>query len=317
MRKVTKKKYKYCVQINGAINKKKPYICSYSKTNNIEVYLKKNSLSIVFEYSKDYSSQNALDKYVNTLIRKVIEKAEIIYILKYKEVLKISSVSICITSPNGHVRTVEANKFAHIYSLIQGKMLDADFRPFDENKLQSIMSIRQSDDDLRMAMISSYISSKFTMYEYEKFNHNWIAFNAMYAYVATVVCPIKGTSEQDRMSNLCSCYGLGSMCSGAKTRQPLCKEVVDEILLARSKGGLFNILTQDNDENPIKRLFTNDRRMDTFFITDFSYYLRCKHFHGEKPIPLFAYENDFNLLLFQVANYYLGRFLDEKVLEMF
>lgn len=56
---------------------------------------------------------------------------------------------------------------------------------------------------------------------------------------------------------------------------------------------------------------------ESFVLADYSYYLRCKYFHGEKPIPIVCAENDVETKNLEICVEKLSEFLFKNINELF
>ena len=311
------RKYIYHIIINGGTRLNKPLICSYSNTNDIEIHLKKNAVSFVFCCAKDYSSSSNTHSYLDYLVRDLIKKAMTLSLLKYKSPIRLKKIEIEISNNKGNKKTIDGSKYTRVFSLRCGSIKDKNYRAFSNEELQSYLNIKKTSNDQRLPMIYSYILGKYTDFEYEKFNHNWIAFNAMYSYIA-IICHKKLEKNNDKieMGALCEYFNMGVISTGRNQRNELCLAIERILINLQSRKNTIEVLSSESKKR-ISALLLEGMKIDSFFIFDFSYYLRCKYFHGERSIPLFAYEDDYELMLFRIANHYLSQFLNEKVPLLF
>ena len=52
-------------------------------------------------------------------------------------------------------------------------------------------------------------------------------------------------------------------------------------------------------------------------LTDFSYYLRCKLFHANRPVELFSFSDDLEIKVLRIVNGLLEEFLDANLIRIF
>ena len=312
-----KAKYEYLVSINGGEGKVVFTDISYGKTKDIELYIGKGKASFRFMMTKCYREPS---EYFVSLLKHLVKKVIIAHLLKYSQILLIKTISLLI---NDEIVEMDLSSIQHPHILIPNRKCRDIHENLDNDSISTILRIKKSDEDHRKSMIMSYVSSKLRDNVYERFSDNWISFNSMYSYVFGYEKEkgrIKGKcrgSEQNKMKVLAGKYSLNIIETREK-RNETCKRVCTSLYKIQGQSVMDDLLSDSHSTivRNIEEILPADVSVESFFVFDFSYYIRCKYFHGETSLPLVSYDDDYEMLFITLANFFLERFLESHIREV-
>ena len=312
-----KAKYEYLVSINGGKGKVVFTDISYGKTKDIELYIGKGKASFRFMMTMCYREPS---EYFVSLLKHLVKKVIIAHLLKYSQILLIKTISLLI---NDEIVEMDLSSIQHPHILIPNRKCRDIHENLDNDSISTILRIKKSDEDHRKSMIMSYVSSKLRDNVYERFSDNWISFNSMYSYVFEYEKDNGGIEadlkdyEQNKMKVLAEKYSL-NICDNRKKRNGTCKHVCDYLYNNFEQCVIAELLSDPNSTSThnIQEIISAGVSIESFFVFDFSYYIRCRYFHGETPLPLVSYDDDYEMLFITLANSFLERFLDNHIREV-
>ena len=158
----------------------------------------------------------------------------------------------------------------------------------------------------------------------------WMSFNGLYGYYSSIVGRehggIKISKEYKQIRYFQSLFSLGNeTISDDKDKTRIANEVMAIIKQTPTKITKNFLESEDGkvlSENITKVLTKKDGTLYNiapygYLLTQLPYYLRCNLFHGNKPIKLFCFENDLEILCLHVINELLESFLDDHLFMWF
>lgn len=307
------KKYFYTIIINEEINKpKKVYLYNYGRTKDIELSFVRQKGVINFCLSKKYCNKEYKK---SSIIRDACKKIAFAHLLFYGEPLKIDRVYI-FDGKN----TYESNDFK-IYSLVSSKISESKIKEIDNLDviINNLLNTTFSNENSNMSCITSLLMSEAKNNYQEKFMYLWMTFNSFYKRIIEIDNK-NITKDNKQISYILQKYKFGeSISKDQKERKEIANKIygiidfwdentLDEKISTTKFGiEISNILKQINlDMTPY-----------SYLLTDFSYYLRCAYFHGNKPTKLLVYEDEKDILMLRVSIGVLQDFIYKHIEEIF
>ena len=310
----------YRLQINnGAAGRK--YSFSYASTRMISVTVGRTGAVISADLTKDYSD-DLDDPYISNLLKEAVRRAALIYVIRYERPFHVRDIRLAVSDKDRILKEVDLSDSLIFYQLFENKLLrpvGADLK--DPAVLQSVMKYRRSKDDLvrPVSALYAYLFSKTKKKETERFTYLWIAMNGFYAAVTHV------SHDRDQMTAFVKKFGLGNVTLTRNDRDNVCRlgmsrisklpEPVTAESLERSEGSILSDFLDQTRVKLGKEKF--DLTPYGFLLTDFPYYLRCTHFHAQRLIELFSFDNDIELKSLRIVNGLLEEFLDRNIHILF
>ena len=233
-----------------------------------------------------------------------------------------------------------------VYSMIQGELKHDIKGIWSKEEIENMLNIKKSDEDRREAALISYLNSKSKEYESERFLYLWMAFNGMYGYLRGIVAKETGKknfgkTETDQiviLQDFIIYENKLDIKSGRVVRNHAAKIANKIKPIIRKAYPTNSELTKESLENGIhKALFqkiekairnyyntlSKDQKNNnkellnltgyTYLLTQFTYYFRCDYVHASKPIPLFLFAEDPDLIYLRIMNDILEEFLEHNL----
>ena len=325
----------YAISINGG---KEGGGCKYEykykgKGNSIELTLY-SSNQVFVEFKTDAEIlRNAEFSFESPYLIKVLQNAHLAFALRYGKKLKVNTISV-----NGKelYNTVGENSNAPIvYSMLGDKFRLADAWK-EKTCVEQILSALKNDR--RIPAVYAFLASTGCGYEVQKFMCLWASMNCYYKYTAYLDAQrhhtVPDTRDAEQIKILLRQLHCGDRLMFAKERNLVAtKEKYAElmkILAHETKNGqaeqLYNICwteVQDNQsacyspKEEIEGLDVSRLKTLGILLLEFPYYLRCNYFHGNKPVLLFSTDTNTEMNMLKTVNYFLYRFLNEHIPQMF
>ncbi len=153
----------------------------------------------------------------------------------------------------------------------------------------------------------NYAMATAQSHHFERFRYLFTAFNAFYEGLPLYLTK-KRRKETDKIQD-----AILNQFFGEKER----------LLFVQKDSCFFSTLDLSNPDSALdllKRKYRDqalNRSFRSFVVADYSYYLRCKYFHGEKQIPLVCFENDREMNNLKICNKELLEFLHTNMGRLF
>ena len=313
--------YTYRLTINKSLAKG-VFTFNYGPTKNIAINISKHAASIEKDLKKDYRD-DLMGSYIISLLKEGMKRSALFHLLMYQEPIKVKKVVLDVLVSGKVESTFDLTEEMVLYSLINKKLERPISKEWNDKKvLQNILQFMKSTDDMarQISAIYAYLYSKTKRYETERFSYLWMSMNGLYASLY----PLNRPNDTEEMKALLKRFHLGEEMfftaeraeKGLKAMLKL-KDVEEPV----TRGSLMNGKHQELADN-IKSLLTREGKALNltpygYLLTDFSYYLRCKFFHANRPMELFSFQSDMELKAIRIANGLLEEFLDENLVMLF
>ena len=315
--------FDYCLIINNEM-KGMPYFFQYGNTKNIELVLSHNTACIRKSFNKDYRNNLKPDSYLFNLFKEGMKRISLLHILYYQKQIKVKSSQLRITGPGNVEEVHDLSDYFILYSLISSGFLRSISKEWrNQDVLQNVLRFQKSKTELAKstAALYAYLYSKTRSYETERFSYLWMAMNGLYGAMKPEV-----TNDRMQMSNMIQVYHLGNDVLTSTNRDEICHlvyikmkdiegKVTEESLRGEHKELAEYISQHIPIDNQTKKPF--DLSPYGFLLTDFSYYLRCKLFHANRPVELFSFADDLEIKVLRIVNGLLEEFLDANLIRIF
>ena len=300
----------YELTINGGSNSNSISF-AYGNTKTAIIKISHFAASIGVEFSKEVS-----ESYCNALLKEGIKRAALLHLLKYSDTLTIVRAEL-ITIKNGAV--ISANEYPIAYSFTS--LIDSEINIpeiIKPNDFESVMQIKKSDNDRRIAALYAYLLSRSQKIETDIFLYQWIAINGMYAYVWS-------GKDRDALSKLANQLGIGKIVLCQNDRNRLGKQTM--LAINNIEGNVTKDSLTKGDHKQLASDIQNilkDNKTKGFSMTpygylilDYGYYVRCNMFHANKPLLVFSFKTDMELKTLEVINGLHKEFLDNNIGKLF
>lgn len=329
-------RHKYRIIINRE-SKAKADVYDFGHTKGINLKVSKQKVTIEFEMTllKELSDFTGL-KF--DLFNDAYKKAYLIHAIRYSEGLIVNSIQIFI---DGDAHCIEKDSdttghFPYMFSMITSKKLNLNnkWKTIETEIIKTTKT--QSNKDLRFSAIYAFLASKSREYEIDRFGNLWTAMNAFYTFLVRrcneihelnikrindaraikfLACLIESESvnipnDEEKKEKWKNNYRLEEIVKGYKVED---YEDLYEASIQELKGeGLtekYHELSEIANEFGVK-LFS-------YILLVFAYRIRCEFFHGEVNTLLIIGYNDYKIHVLEMVNYFIDRFLTEKISFLF
>ncbi len=235
------------------------------------------------------------------------------HLILYSKSLPADNVRIFIDKEE--IKDWKPEKSPVIYSLISGKLkrsMSDEWQSVDADAVfEYFLKNHKTDQNTLAASVYALLYSKAKNNETERFQYLWMAMNGLYTYLATLIYPnikpsdkqFPGESEKIQLLEKIENWGTGYVTSTYNQ-----KHNEKESHLAEMAHMIEDVLKEANFERPdIEELIWNEFKTSQTFKPNnsndeedkeiklegylnlwYPYYLRCKMFHANKPIPMFS-----------------------------
>ena len=333
-------KHIHKIMINEIHNDVNTYTYKYDfgHTKNIILTIQHNAVCIEVALSKIYDKDELMTKDAY-LFPDALRKALLIHIMKFSENITISTMSVSIDERQETVIDIKQGDEKPIYSLVDGTIEPVG--DWNDDEMQGILSQKKSLPDPRVAALYAYITSKSKHYKAEKFIYLWMAFNGMYNFFFDMVAKnlIKTRISERlqlecflRLNDLVTIRGNYNNKAYRKVENRDIDVVVAQKIGAIIKNYDISQISKATLENgsckelseKIHNKLLEFPLYQNFDITAygylsvfFPYHLRCNIIHANKPLTMFSYRNDEEMIYLQVTNTLLDEFISENLHKWF
>lgn len=318
--------YHICAGSNGRSSK--AYTYSYGHIKNITIHISQKGFSIDYDQAAKKDQSDFLN---DLLIRDAIKKIEKIQLIQYGRMIGLDKLNVQIDNVNVfQYRKEEGGEI--LYSLC-GKKLDNKLKgSWNEHSYQRILNTNKSKGNSLDATLDAFLIAKSKTYESEKFMYLWMSMNGMYNYIAETAacfCNKTYTKEYEKL-NL---YGNFQKC-GRYPFKPNNDDQARQLRIIRKLDSLLKNIDENNYIEIIAAIKNNDTKSHIeseieemisalpesgkvkpygLLLLNVPYFIRCKYFHGDKPLPLFSFENEYPLTILKLLNYLIEDHIDEQL----
>ena len=313
-------KYTYQVSINIAPKRAEEYRYSFGQTRDIKMSVAKTGAKLTIIMGKDYTNLWE-GSYAQRLINDGIKRCALTHVMQFNTPLSVKAALVTISENTKIKASFDITESAQPSSLIEGKLYSPISSNLSSNDvLSTIVGEMKKDYGNRTSALYAYLLSKTKAYEAEKFVCLWMAFNGVYNYWGHKAGI--NNNDKEEMEALLKKYGWGKKLLSRDNRPKVVKKV--SLMLNSYQTTLSReIIDSPNMKDLCNEIFKFpemklvDNTPYGFFLCDFCYYLRCSMIHANKPLPLFAFENEMEIRVLKSANNLLEEFLDSHLYECF
>ena len=219
--------------------------------------------------------------------------------------------------------------FPLMYSMISPEKFEIGEAFGSGGFLNKIVSKTKSDTrtDLRFVALYSYLQSKNRHYKIDSFTNLWTSMNAVYYYYYKMTEKYKKNpkpNDKAALDNIIKILGFDG-CISSQNEREQSKQFYHKMknLLSGMKTDkeLYDSAFSKRKDIRFERLqeCADKLEMDLFplLLFEFPYYLRCNYFHGNQCTMLISSYNDYELRCLETVNYFIDRFLDERIPMLF
>ncbi len=280
--------------------------------------------------------------------RDALRKVILLHAVRYDRDLVIKKIVIKIDDeahffdrdhdPTGH--------FPYIFSMMGGIKLGLaeSWKSLGEIIIGATKT--RTVEDLRFSCMFSFLASRGRDYSIDRFLNLWTAMNAYYSYSAQQYEErVKKDHDIFDLSGKLKICGKDAESMGMvswfideqytdisdrnRLRDLWKNNYVIEIILQKYSITDIEKLYDAAEKElrgkalPSKYISLKNRagefgvKLFPFLLLIYPYNLRCRYFHGNSPTILIAAYNDYEISALETVNYFLTRFLNEKIPEMF
>lgn len=344
-------KYEYSLIINNMPENPDNYTYKFGNTKNIQFSISENNFCVTTEMTVFKKPDEIMS---TALFADAVKKAALIHIIKYSRSLDIKKVTVKI---NGIEMKIFSKKKGSIfiYSLVDGSLYRKIPAKWNNDQfIQSLLNQTKSGYDTLTSALFAVILSKSKMYETERFNYMWLAFNGMYNYFWGMVREYVdgkiegGDSEMNQLQAFMRANNLPTGFTDRKSADIIAREV--KSLINREWNGKavteksirhvhYNFIKKvekklyqrfDDNGKSIKsgsvkdyQYYTEKNRQHTV-ISPYSYlfillpyHVRCDMLHANEPLKLFSYEEEADIKLYRFSADILESYIDENLPKWF
>lgn len=313
------KKYKIGIQVNNKINN---YSSSYKyHYDNHDIIIKANQESFIisFEITKGFKSYKTFQNYIVDIYKKI----SLIYLIKYEKTLLIKTVIFSLSDKE--LIKFEYDKNDKVMFELVDKLKDRISNRIKNDKvIYYLLGYTKSKYDYKIAALFAYLCAKSKVYENDRLQYYWMAFNGFYNRYRKP--DEKSIQECELIRRLLVGFGYGSQNITKNDREKNVLPIIS--LLVRIGLDKFKtnskVLKSDieNSNDIFKNKFDEinfqyDLTPYGYILTQVAYYYRCNIFHANKPVDLFLTKYENNIFAMKVVNDLLEEFLDEHLFSLF
>lgn len=170
----------YKISINGGCNVKDPLIYCFSNTKGIELHVKRNKASIIFQMGVEKTQEQMLT-FTVPVWKDAYRKVFLVHALLFDQDLDVRKLIISIDD-NAVEYDASTEGFPFIYSMISKDPMNLPESWKTREFLQSIVSKTKSKGNLDLTQISvmAFLASKGRGFEIDRFTNLWTSMNAYY-----------------------------------------------------------------------------------------------------------------------------------------
>ncbi len=330
----------YKILVNGRPIKADCHVYSfnYGKVKDIRLTISEGKLSIELQMKAKKRADEIFTER-NNCFSEALKKGMLFHLILYPKPLPTNNIRIFID--NGEATDWNPEKSPVIYSLIseglkrrmpdEWKSADAVFEYFLKN--------HKTDQDSLAASLYAFLYSKAKDSETERFQYLWMSMNGLYTHLAALKCSDRKPpdnnppSEREKIQVLEEAEGWGT---GYVTSTSNPKKNEKESHLAEMAHMIEDVLKEPNFErSDIEELIWNEFILKSFKPNNsdnetdqkinlegylnlwYPYYLRCKIFHANKPVPLFSLAKEVEIRRLKFVNDRLESYLDHNLWKYF
>ena len=338
-------KYRYEIHFNGGSTYP---VSSYSfgNTKDIKLFLEEQKASVSFEMSVKHTAED-LTSFKVSLFRDAYRKLYLLHAILYSKGLEVNDIRIVSWNKEESVYTTQDEHFPFLFSMIPNK--DVRLKPAWKNLSSYIVntSKTKTDDDLRMAAVYAYLQSKGRTYAIDRFTNLWTSMNSFYSWIAQNY--EKTLRNKFRIDEDAKLKGnLKLVGNDSLSIMVLVSQIYEDYQVPEEDFDQLWAHFYDTEkclmelrQSDIEKLYDDSLSwmtgtpvsvemkplnacaerfgspLFTYLLLIYPYHWRCNYLHGNRTTLLFSAYNDYELAALHTVNYFIDRFLNENIPEMF
>lgn len=284
-----------------------------NRTINIKMY--DESFLVSFCVVKSLCFKSVKDLFVD-----IIKKIYLIYAIYNNKLFNNDSISFYINDKL--IYSIREKVLFSLFDTLNDNKITSSLR--DKRIIEKIISYPKSNYDYKIASLFAYICAKSKIYECERLQYYWMAFNGYYN-------KYKGgnkVTQQKLINILLKDHRLISE-NQEFTSEEMNKSVLKIVPIIREIGKDSYFTNRKTTQQDIQKISISikeklneigiNKNIDPYgyVLTQIPYYYRCNMIHGSEPIKLFLTICENDILIFKFINDILEEFLDLHIAELF
>ena len=318
----------YKIIFNSRCAERTPLVYSYGNTKDIRISLAKNKAVVSFTMGVKKTIDDFARLKVN-IFADAYRKVLLCHACKYGCNLQVEKITTCIDDDEYELNEDNTDAFPLMYSMISSDSFNISEAFGSGGFLNEIVSTTKSDaeTDLRFVSLYSYLQSKKRNYIIDRFSNLWTSMNAFYNYYYKMTEQYKKDprpKDKAALDNIIKILGFGGCISSQNEREQnkqFYHKMKDLLSGMKNDKELYDSAFSKRKDIRFEKLqeCAGELKMDLFplLLFEFPYYLRCNYFHGNQCTILISSYNDYELRCLETVNYFLDRFLDERIPMLF
>lgn len=249
---------------------------------------------------------------MNSLIVEIIKRILLLHIILYDNPIKLDKIILIINNEKEIYLTKIIDKNSLLLTS-KNKILI----PHDLKETKYLNNIISTTHKKKYACLISFIFSRLSNIDiHQRFIYSWLSFDGFVNsknYFNT-------KTDAHKLSCFIEEYYSNSKFLEWRNREKISKFIIELIDDSLNVDDFLNANSEEYTliSNKLKELNILDEiNVKVFLMVDFSYYLRCKFFHANNPIPLIIIENDKEIKAMKIAQQLLDTFLSQHIVELF
>lgn len=322
-------KHIHAVSVNTKKAKVQTFTYKFGNTKDIKIDIARGYFSVTAKLDKMYDKDEMLSK-DGYLFPDAIKKAMLLHLLLYSENIAVKSMTVQIDDDIDTVTNDNSDSSTTVYSMVSGKLIHPIDTKWTDVEISELLSQTKSKYDSRMSALFAFICSKSKHYEVERFMYLWMSFNGLYSYFSSLV---SDTHENPKIKKECNkecnqlryyqlLFGWGNEHITDKKEKhrladgvtALVKQMPTPVTLA-TFSDVNSPLTAGIDK--LLEIPATSKKYNLtsqgYFLTQYAYYHRCKLFHADKPVALFCFADEEEIVCLRAINNVMEEFIDQNI----
>lgn len=320
-------KKKYLIKINSCDGNAEysSYTYSYNRTKDIKFFICQQNAYIVFHQDSKRNLESVLEGQ-DRLFNDFVKKAMLIHQILYGKELIVEE-KIQFFADDEKLFDLEENP---IYSLM---ILDRKIEIPNSwySLIEHILDTCQTNEKEEDIVIKNAIMAKNEDKQSLKFLYNWMAMNGLYKRVASIAIDLYSKNnkadycgfktEKDKIELLEYIYFgkyLDIKQDSYEGKQLFIKS--QTLLQKLDTGSSLSYKSLNDCDNLLNKTLSDFHIYDDKGYTCgclitlwLPYYIRCKYFHSDISMPIYAHKNECIIKILKIVNHVIENFLDENI----
>lgn len=318
-------KHTHTVSVNTKKSTSQSFTYNFGHTKNITIVVGKDYFSITADLNRLYDKDEMLSK-DGYLFPDAIKKAMLLHLLLYSKSISVKSMTVQIDDDIDTITKDNSDSSTLVYSMVADKLIHPIDTKWTDVEISELLSQTKSKYDSRMSALFAFICSKSKHYEAERFMYLWMSFNGLYNYFSSIVSTthnnqkIRKECNQLRYFQLLFGWGNETLKEDKEKHRladgvtALVKRMSMPVTLA-TFSDVNSPLTAGIDKLLEIPATSNKYNLTSqgYFLTQYAYYHRCKLFHADKPVALFCFADEEDIVCLRAINNVMEEFIDQNL----